>query len=139
MKCFHRPNETNNVTPLRDSCRSALRKGRCFAAVICWRADRVVRRLSGRWAEMKPTHATILLSIVAITSCGDTERSQLVVLYKSSVSPGNSVVSFVNHNDESGQLASVHCEELRRVYEAKEGIRYICSTVVFDEFKPTIK
>ncbi len=76
--------------------------------------------------------------ITLVTACG-AKHSQLVVLYKDSVAPGNSTVSFLNHNDETGEFASVHCEELRRLYESKERQRYICSTIVFDDFKPSIK
>jgi hypothetical protein len=66
-------------------------------------------------------------------------KSQLVVLYKYSVAPGNSVVSFINQNDETGQFAATHCEKLRQLYISQEKIDFICSTVVFDEFKPSIK
>jgi len=61
------------------------------------------------------------------------------VLYKSSVAPGNSVVSFINRDDETGQFATAHCESLKELYKSKERIDYICSTIVFDEYKPSIK
>lgn len=87
---------------------------------------------------MKLNRVLPVLVALSVSACGE-KASQLVVLYKDSVAPGNSVVSLVNHNDRTGQFASVHCEELRRIYEARERIKYICSTVVFDEFKPSIK
>ena len=87
---------------------------------------------------MKLSRMLPYLAVVFLCGCG-AKASQLVVLYKHSVAPGNSVVSFLNYNDENGQFASVHCEELRRMYEAKEQIKYICSTVVFDDFKPSFK
>lgn len=87
---------------------------------------------------MKRSRILPYLAAIFLCGCG-AKASQLVVLYKDSVGPGNSVVSLLNHNDETGQFASVHCEELRRMYEAKERIKYICSTVVFDDFKPSIK
>lgn len=65
--------------------------------------------------------------------------SQVIVLYRDSVAPGNSVVEFVSHNDETGQYATVHCEQLRQLYKEKEKIEYFCSTIVFDEFRPTIR
>lgn len=80
---------------------------------------------------------TLLLSACGNQSSG--EASQLVVLYKGEVGPGNSIVSFLNHNDPTGQYASKHCEAIREVYSAKEGIPYVCSTVVFPEFRPEIK
>lgn len=86
----------------------------------------------------------VLIGCMALllTACGSqsgNEASQLIVLYKGDVAPGNSMVSFVNHNDPSGRYASEHCEVLRNLYSAREGIPYVCSTVVFPEFKPNIK
>ena len=82
-----------------------------------------------------------MLALVStlLSACGNDTKSQLVVLYRSSIEPGNSIVSFVNKNDETGQYASIHCENLKSIYMEKEKIIYICSTVVFDEFKPSIK
>lgn len=84
---------------------------------------------------------TLMLILVStvISACGNNTESQLVVLYKSSVEPGNSVVSFISKNDETGQYATTHCENLKSIYMEKEKINYVCSTVVFDEFKPSIK
>ena len=65
--------------------------------------------------------------------------SQLIVLYRDSVAPGNGVVEFIMKYDETGQYATYHCEQLRQLYEEKERIEYFCSTIVFDEFRPTIK
>ena len=83
--------------------------------------------------------APSVIAFLLLAACG-LKNSQLVVLYKNRVAPGNSVVSFLNHNDETGQYASQHCEELKQLYEARdEPIKYVCSTIVFDEFKPGIK
>lgn len=85
---------------------------------------------------------TIGCVALLLNACGNQssgEASQLVVLYKGEVAPGNSMVSFLNHNDPTGQYASKHCEALRDAYSQKEGIPYVCSTVVFPEFQPKIK
>ncbi len=82
----------------------------------------------------------LLLGAALLTIVGcEKNDSQMIVLYRHSVAPGNSVVSFVSHNDGTGQYASPHCEQLRKLYESKEKIAYVCSTVVFDDFKPRIK
>lgn len=87
---------------------------------------------------------SVLIGLLAmvLAACGKQsagEPSQLVVLYKNEVAPGNSIVSFLSYNDPTGQYATMHCEVLRDAYYAKEGTPYVCSTVVFAEFKPTIK
>ena len=87
---------------------------------------------------MKRSYLLVSFFILGLTAC-NSRQSQLVVLYKESVDPGNSVVSFLNHDDETGRFASIHCNELKQLYEMKEHIKYICSTVVFEEFKPSIK
>lgn len=81
----------------------------------------------------------LILASTLLSACGNGTKSQLVVLYRSSVEPGNSIVSFLNKNDETGQYAATHCENLKSIYIEKERTNYICSTVVFDEFKPSIK
>lgn len=81
----------------------------------------------------------LIISLFILSSCGSEEKSQLVVLYRYKVEPGNSVVSFINKNDITGQFASIHCENLRQQYIAKEEINYVCSTKIFDDFKPSIK
>jgi hypothetical protein len=81
----------------------------------------------------------LILAFTLLSACGNDTKSQLVVLYRNSVEPGNSIVSFINKNDETGQYATTHCENLKSIYMEKEKINYICSTVVFDEFKPSIK
>ena len=88
---------------------------------------------------MKIYITVLFLASTLLTSCGNDTKSQLVVLYRNSVEPGNSIVSFINKDDETGQYATTHCENLKSVYIEKEKINYICSTVVFDEFKPSIK
>jgi hypothetical protein len=77
----------------------------------------------------------LMTQLIACTAKG----SQLVVLYRGSVDPGNSIVSFINNADETGQFATSHCEELRHLYEIREKTKYFCSTVVFEAFKPAIK
>ncbi len=81
----------------------------------------------------------LTISLLILSACSKDDKSQLVVLYKSTVEAGNSVVSFVNKNDETGQYAMTHCENLRQQYMTQEKIMYICSTIVFDDFKPAIK
>ncbi len=81
----------------------------------------------------------LILAPTLLSSCGNDTKSQLVVLYRNSVESGNSVVYFINKNDENGKYATTHCENLKSIYMKKEKINYICSTVVFDEFKPSIK
>lgn len=73
-----------------------------------------------------------------LSARGDT-ASQLVVLYKYSVDPGNGAVSFLAHNDKTGQWLAFTAENLRRFYESRDRVRYICSTVVFAEFGPSVK
>ena len=93
------------------------------------------------WRSNKMRFFTLLLLLTTplLATCEEQRKSQLVVLYKYSIAPGNSVVSFINKDDETGKLAAVHCEKLRRLYIAEEKMNFICSTVVFDEFKPSIK
>jgi hypothetical protein len=88
---------------------------------------------------MKQNLFYLIISLLILPSCSNDDKSQLVVLYKGTVEPGNSVISFVNKNDKTGQFATTHCENLRRLYIAREKINYICSTIVFDDFKPSIK
>jgi hypothetical protein len=79
-----------------------------------------------------------LASLVVLTACNK-EGSQLVVLYKDSVAPGNSVVEFLSKDDDTGQFATVHCENLKELYKSRDKVNYLCSTIVFEEFKPAIK
>ena len=88
---------------------------------------------------MKQNFFYLYISLLILSSCSNDDESQLVVLYRDTVEPGNSVVSFINKNDKTGQFATSHCENLRQQYIAKEKINYICSTIVFDDFKPSIK
>lgn len=88
---------------------------------------------------MKQNLFYLITSLLILSACSKDGKSQLVVLYKGTVEAGNSVVSFVSKNDETGQFSTVHCENLRQQYIAKEKINYICSTIVFDEFKPSTK
>lgn len=87
---------------------------------------------------MKSNLVVSFFLIVALAGCGG-KKSQLVVLYKYSIESGNSIVAFANYEDETGARASGHCEKLKELYKAKDKIDYICSTIVFDEFKPSIK
>ena len=88
---------------------------------------------------MKQNFSYLIISLLILSSCSNGDKSQLVILYKDKVEPGNSIVSFLNKNDKTGQFATVHCENLKQQYIAKEKINYICSTIVFDDFKPSIK
>ncbi len=83
-----------------------------------------------------------VFGVLLFSGCGiqpSKEASQLVVLYKERVASGNSLVSFVNHNDPTGQYALKHCEELREIYSSREKIPHICSTIMFADFRPRIK
>ena len=88
---------------------------------------------------MKRNFFYLIISLLIVSGCSNDDKSQLVVLYRGTVEPGNSVVSFINKNDESGQFATSHCESLRQLYIAKDKINYVCSTIVFNDFKPSIK
>ena len=88
---------------------------------------------------MKQIFFYLIISLLILSSCSNDDKAQLVILYRGAVEPGNSVVSFLNKNDKTGQFATIHCENLRQLYIAKEKINYICSTIVFDDFKPSIK
>lgn len=80
----------------------------------------------------------VLLSLLVSTGCGN-NASQLVTLYRESVSEGNGIVSVIRWNDPNGIWAIEHCKALEKYYERENGQDYICSTVVFDEYKPRIK
>lgn len=95
-------------------------------------------KTSRRSQPMKSKLALILIFGAALAGCG-AKKSQLVVLYKYSIEPGNSIVALVNYEDETGARAAGHCEKLKELYQAKDKIDYICSTITLDEFKPTIK
>jgi hypothetical protein len=71
-----------------------------------------------------------------MASCS--KKNKWVVLYKGSVMEGNSIVWFASKNDEDGVWAEGHCKELAKVYAEKFNDAYICSTVVFDAFKPNV-
>jgi len=89
---------------------------------------------------MRISRKIILLAIFAALLSGcEGEKSQIVVLYKNSVATGNSVVSFINYSDPHGEIASMYCEDLRKVYSARYQITYVCSTEVFEEYRPEIK
>ena len=88
---------------------------------------------------MKQKTFYLIVSLLILSGCNNDDKSQLVVLYRGTVEPGNSVVSFINKNDKTGQFATSHCESLRQLYIAKDKINYICSTIVFNDFKPSIK
>lgn len=83
--------------------------------------------------------ACLALLLSACSVQVSVEASQLVILYKGEVAPGNAIVSFLNYNDPTGQYASKHCEALRHVYSSNEGVPYVCSTVVFPEFQPKVR
>jgi hypothetical protein len=85
---------------------------------------------------MKPI--SIIFLVVAIAGCSD-NGSKAVVLYKEEVKSGNSIVSLFNFNDKNGTNATEHCIELKNIYEKKFGTKYICSTIVFDEFKASLR
>ena len=88
---------------------------------------------------MKKYFFYLIISLLILSACSKDDKSQLVVLYKGTVEAGNSIVSFINKNDDTGQYAMTHCENLRQQYIAQEKVKYICSTIVFDDFKPAIK
>lgn len=62
----------------------------------------------------------LILASTLLSACGNDTKSQLVALYRNSVEPGNSIVSFINKNDETGQYATTHCENLKSIYMEKE-------------------
>ena len=82
---------------------------------------------------MKLKIISMLFSLVILNAC-EKKDSQLVVLYRDSVAPGNSVVALINKDDDTGQFATIHCENLKQLYKSKEKINFVCSTIVFDEF-----
>ena len=88
---------------------------------------------------MKKDIFYLTISLLILSACSKDDKSQLVILYKGTLEAGNSVVSFINKNDETGQFAMIHCDNLKQQYIAQEKVKYICSTTVFDDFKPAIK
>jgi hypothetical protein len=79
----------------------------------------------------------VLFCISNIAACS--KKNKWVVLYKGSVMEGNSIVWFASKNDEDGNWAEGHCNELAKVYAEKFNDVYICSTAVFDTFKPNME
>jgi hypothetical protein len=80
-----------------------------------------------------------LSSLILLSACDGKKESRPITLYKNSVSVGNSVISFVSHNDRDGSFSMIHCEELRKLYERKYQENYMCSTYKDEEFIPRIK
>lgn len=83
----------------------------------------------------------IIISLVNMSCAFETksELSQLVVLYRDSIVEGNSMVSFISHDDPTGEWAMKHCENLKKLYMRDEAREYICSTFIFENFRPKIK
>lgn len=78
-----------------------------------------------------------LLALIAVSLVACSEApSKPVTLYKGSVASGNSVTNFVNHADKFGDTAMLYCKDLAEIYELRYGERYICSDVVYKDFKP---
>lgn len=75
------------------------------------------------------------LMVLSSVACSNSS-SKPVTLYKGSVASGNSVTNFVNHDDKNGDTAMIYCKELAEIYERRYGDRYICSDVVYKDFKP---
>jgi hypothetical protein len=80
-----------------------------------------------------------VLNCLLLVGCGDEKSSQPITLYRESISSGNSIVSFVNHNDPEGITATSYCEIFRQAYEKKYPEKYFCVPLVFQEFKPDVK
>lgn len=72
---------------------------------------------------------------VSLVACSETP-SKPVTLYKGTIASGNSVTNFVNHADKFGDTAMIYCKDLAEIYERRYGERYICSVVVYKDFKP---
>ena len=66
-------------------------------------------------------------------------KSQMITLYKHDVMEGQSMISFVNHDDPNGTLAKDHCERLKKLYEEEDKIEYVCSDVQYNKYKSKIK
>jgi hypothetical protein len=75
------------------------------------------------------------LMVLSSVACSNSS-SKPVTLYKGSVASGNSVTNFVNHADKFGDTAMIYCRDLAEIYERRYGERYICSDVVYKDFKP---
>lgn len=81
------------------------------------------------------SRSLMALFAVSLVACSDAP-SKPITLYKGSVASGNSVTNFVNHADKFGDTAMIYCRDLAEVYERRYGERYICSDVVYKDFKP---
>jgi hypothetical protein len=77
--------------------------------------------------------------IALLAACSQKKDSRPITLYKNTVSVGNSVVSFVSHNDRDGSFSMIHCEAMRKLYEQKYRENYMCSTYKDDEYIPNVK
>ena len=86
---------------------------------------------------MKFRIALIAATAACLVACE--KPSRWVVLYKATVAEGNSIVWLANNNDETGNWAKGHCEELAALYKKKFNDNYMCSTVIFEKFKPDVK
>ncbi|MFC7411356.1 hypothetical protein [Hydrogenophaga atypica] len=87
----------------------------------------------------RPLIVALLSMPLAITAFGQPSKSQPITLYRESVQEGNSIVNLVNYNDPKGEWALSHCEELRKLYEAKYRYRYICAPVIDKAFRPDVQ
>ena len=87
----------------------------------------------------KSTHhlSRLLMALMVLSSVAcSNSSSKPVTLYKGSVASGNSVTNFVNHDDKNGDTAMIYCRDLAEIFERRYGERYICSDVVYKDFKP---
>ena len=75
-----------------------------------------------------------------ITGCSEKNASIPVTLYRDRIESGNSITSFVNANDPSGNIAMTYCEEFRKLYEVTNTEhKFICAPIAYKDFAPTIK
>lgn len=88
---------------------------------------------------MKINKVFFLFLSIAMVGCNYKKESQVITLYKISVSDGNSIINFVSHDDPNGTRALGFCEDMKNLYENKWRERYYCSSVQFDEFIPEVK
>ncbi len=84
-------------------------------------------------------HKFLFVFVFLVIGCTEKNVSIPVTLYKERILSGNSITSFINSNDPSGNIAMKYCEEFRKLYQVQTGTKYICAPIAYKEFAPSIK
>ena len=82
---------------------------------------------------------TISILFIFVAGCSNQNESVPVTIYRERIEIGNSMTSFINSNDPTGNIAMTYCEEFRKLYEVHTGTKYICAPIAYEEYAPAIK